>query len=1269
MQELPIQQLKNLSLKTELTGDGIPLTCLVIPSRAPYQDLARSIQKTVQACSGAQLPIRFDTEISPEEMRQTHVVALGNLADSRFIEILYYQWYTLVDRTYPGANGYVLHTVHDPWGTGKNVIVVGASDERGMEKAVAEFQRQLPVARTIALDRLHQVEFGANLQSLEDHLLRLADKPSEGDWGFGLQGKQIERCGLYYFISGLEVFAEWFREGFLSMAQAAPEQTPEIQVHLRFFTKVILWDLLEQAPVFTDGERLQITNYLLRVLRSEEGFENSRFQDVLEMEAPRQNHQTILALGLLFGGRYFDRYYHLPEAKQWLKAVDRLFAVCARHCKPACDCSDHGWRMTLPTVMLYAMAGGDMACFARGAIREAAERGIICCNNLGRMPAQGDSTPEAYPISLFAQAAHYYRDGRYAYMLRKHQATTSDPFCLLQDEFGEFERTFDSGVEPVEPQDMTGIRIAPLDGHYYEMPERYPAYARRLYGIPMPPANIPLDRTFDKISLRTGFSAADQYLLLDGTGGGNHSYEDANSIVEFSQYGKAFLVTEDSLHWPNFRDHNVVTVTRNGSGATSPSFAGLEHVYDFEKVGFLRTSLQNYNGIDWFRNILWVKGRYFAILDELVAREPGEYAFQCHWKMIGRPRLTEDAFAVSQGDEQAFLKNADHLRSWLEEVDIDLSTDYHEERTRLRKTQYGLDRLVAHALHQGIARPMEKGDKVVFHNLLYASSAQVPSTYQIRRLGSAWVEIAGSGPPAHLGAGAQDGALSTDARLFYIADNHLALAEGTYLGGDKTWFASRDPVSVEYSLAQGRGLLEARRATQVTLPAGGPDSVKLDGREVRLEGQEKNEGTWLLTFSAPAGRHSIEMAPPGERAISSLLTLSGEEHKPAPPSIPVLGTGAPAPFWTFENTAPITACHIRDVDADGHREIALGARDGHIHLLASDGSQRWTYSTAGQVNSICAADLDGDGLAEIVAGSDDCHIYALDSQGQVVWQYAPEFGYQHWAWWTQGQSRIKRVHVADLDGDGHPEIVAGVANMRLHVLDYQGRERWNYRTDHGLFTTFTTADLHRDGRREIIGGMAIKGSNSTCYVIGPEGEVQKTLINYGWTSQLTAIAVDDLDGDGRLEIACGTNRGDNLRVFDAESGALKWQHNLADPITNLIIYPASAGKLLVAGSASCYACAFDDRGEKVWACNLGSPVLLFSSSHPGGDRGPVLLAGCEDGSTWILGENGRKKSCLPPLDGKITVLWSGTLQAGAEPVLVIGSMRAGLGAWPVQELL
>ena len=84
-------------------------------------------------------------------------------------------------------------------------------------------------------------------------------------------------------------------------------------------------------------------------------------------------------------------------------------------------------------------------------------------------------------------------------------------------------------------------------------------------------------------------------------------------------------------------EHNMVVVTRNGEGGTKtvPMLADLELHADMDGFGAVRSTLHNYNGTEWARNILWAKDRYFLVVDELTAVVPGDYVQQGWWKSGG----------------------------------------------------------------------------------------------------------------------------------------------------------------------------------------------------------------------------------------------------------------------------------------------------------------------------------------------------------------------------------------------------------------------------------------------------------------------------------------------------------------------------------------------------------------------------------------------------------------------------------------------------------
>lgn len=243
--------------------------------------------------------------------------------------------------------------------------------------------------------------------------------------------------------------------------------------------------------------------------------------------------------------------------------------------------------------------------------------------------------------------------------------------------------------------------------------------------------------------------------------------------------------------------------------------------------------------------------------------------------------------------------------------------------------------------------------------------------------------------------------------------------------------------------------------------------------------------------------------------------------------------------------------------------------------------------TGGPVHALEAADLDGDGAQELLVGSDDAHIYALRGDLTEIWNREIEFMKQTWGWWTLGTSKVRRIYADDITGDGRPELLLGVGNMRLHCLDASGEELWRFRTDHGICTTITTADFFGDGRNLVLAGNGLTSSTGTLWIFNKTGEVVKRYHNGSWCTALPAIAVGDLDGDGVMTAFAGNNRGD-VRAWapDSEYTVPLWANNLTRPIRSLTVLPGA----IAVGSDSGYLCAFDQAGEKIWGLPLSSAI-------------------------------------------------------------------------------
>ncbi len=133
----PISKLKNMCADTMLVRDGQPNAAVVAPADKRYEKLADAIVEAVKKATGATLPILRDTDVQLPFAR--NLVILGNRSTNTLIEQLYDLYYTYLDLKYPGAGGYAMHSLHNPFANGHNAILVGSSDDPGMTKAVDEF--------------------------------------------------------------------------------------------------------------------------------------------------------------------------------------------------------------------------------------------------------------------------------------------------------------------------------------------------------------------------------------------------------------------------------------------------------------------------------------------------------------------------------------------------------------------------------------------------------------------------------------------------------------------------------------------------------------------------------------------------------------------------------------------------------------------------------------------------------------------------------------------------------------------------------------------------------------------------------------------------------------------------------------------------------------------------------------------------------------------------------------------------------------------------
>ncbi|MBN1607703.1 MAG: VCBS repeat-containing protein [Polyangiaceae bacterium] len=182
----------------------------------------------------------------------------------------------------------------------------------------------------------------------------------------------------------------------------------------------------------------------------------------------------------------------------------------------------------------------------------------------------------------------------------------------------------------------------------------------------------------------------------------------------------------------------------------------------------------------------------------------------------------------------------------------------------------------------------------------------------------------------------------------------------------------------------------------------------------------------------------------------------------------------------------------------------------------------------GFIAAAAIADLDTDGHDDVVAGARDGILTAYRGRdGSVLWQV------------PQASAMHASPQIADFDHDGRPEVLAAWSYGNVGVYDTRtGRVRWS-------------TVLEQDGAGiEGLFGTPVPLSGTPGVLVAPTawwGREGDGIIGVGarqrewrlYDGRVTASAVvTDLDGDGALEAIVGSERG-NLFALRADGGMAK----------------------------------------------------------------------------------------------------------------------------------